>query len=85
MRAGDFAALPAGTGITHCFLNNSERDALMIVGGEASKRDNRIYYPLHPGRRDQLPANEWWDDVPKRELGPHDGMPDALRGREAKR
>jgi uncharacterized cupin superfamily protein len=85
MQAGDLAAFPAGTGITHCFLNNSERDALLIVGGEASKSDNRIYYPLHPGRRDQLPASEWWDDVPKRELGPHDGMPDALRGREAKR
>jgi uncharacterized cupin superfamily protein len=79
MRARDLAAFPAGTGITHCFLNNSERDALLIVGGEASKSDNRIYYPLHPGRRDDLPASEWWDDVPKRELGPHDGMPDALR------
>jgi uncharacterized cupin superfamily protein len=84
MRPGDLAAFPAGTGITHCFLNNSEHDVLLIVGGEASKRDNRIYYPLHPQRRDQLPPSEWWDDVPKHELGPHDGMPDALRGRVAK-
>ncbi|MGH7923278.1 MAG: cupin domain-containing protein [Candidatus Binatus sp.] len=79
MRPGDFAAFPAGTGICHCFINNSKDEALLLVGGEASKPDNRIYYPLHPGRRDDLPASEWWDDIPKHPQGPHDGMPDALR------
>jgi uncharacterized cupin superfamily protein len=79
MNPGDLAAFPAGTGISHCFLNNSEREVLLMVGGEASKPDNRIYYPLHPQRRSDLPASEWWDDVPKHEIGPHDGMPDALR------
>ncbi|HEY8047768.1 MAG TPA: cupin domain-containing protein, partial [Ramlibacter sp.] len=29
MVAGDFAAFPAGTGISHCFINNGERDALL--------------------------------------------------------
>jgi len=81
MRPGDLAALPAGTGISHCFLNNSERDALLLVGGEASRRDNRICYPMHPQRRAQLPWIEWWDDIPKRRFGTHDGMPDALRRR----
>ena len=85
MRPGDFAAFPAGTGICHCFINNSEHDVLLLVGGEASKSDNRIYYPLHPQRRNDLPASEWWEDVPKRRLGPHDGMPDALRRRSAQR
>jgi uncharacterized cupin superfamily protein len=84
MRPGDFAAFPAGTGICHCFLNNSEHDVLLIVGGEASKRDNRIYYPLHPQRRGDLPSSEWWEDVPKHRMGPHDGMPDALRRRKPK-
>ena len=84
MRPGDFAALPAGTGISHCFLNNSKHEVLLLVGGEASKRDNRIYYPLHPQRRNDLPSSEWWDDVPKRRLGTHDGMPDALRRRNPK-
>lgn len=79
MRPGDFAAFPSGTGITHCFLNNSKREALLMVGGQASRPDNRIYYPLHPHRRGDLPPSEWWEDVPKKELGPHDGMPDALR------
>jgi uncharacterized cupin superfamily protein len=84
MRPGDFAAFPSGTGISHCFLNNSEHDVLLIVGGEASKRDNRIYYPLHPQRRNDLPSSEWWDDVPKHRMGPHDGMPDALRRQKRK-
>jgi uncharacterized cupin superfamily protein len=79
MRPGDFAAFRSGRGITHCFINNSEREVLLMVGGEASRPDNRIYYPLHPQRRTDLPWSEWWDDVPKKALGPHDGMPDALR------
>jgi uncharacterized cupin superfamily protein len=85
MRPGDFAAFPAGTGICHCFLNNSEHDVLLLVGGEAAKRDNRIYYPLHPQRRNDLPSSEWWEDVPKHRMGTHDGMPDALRRRSAQR
>src|SRR5215469_12357562 len=51
MRRGDFAAFPSGTGITHCFINNSRREAVLMVGGQASRPDNRIYYPLHPHRR----------------------------------
>src|SRR5215472_58054 len=31
MQAEDFAAFPAGTGICHCFINNSGRDALLLV------------------------------------------------------
>lgn len=81
MRPGDFAAFPAGTGICHCFINNGAGEALLLVGGEASRPDNRIYYPLHPERRNDLPASEWWEEVAAREMGVHDGMPDALRGR----
>ena len=83
MRSGDFAAFPAGTGICHCFINNGAREALLLVGGDASRADNRIYYPLHPQRRNDLPPSEWWVDVPERAMGAHDGMPDALRRRAA--
>jgi uncharacterized cupin superfamily protein len=79
--SGDLAAFPAGTGICHCFINNSDREALLLVGGEASKADNRITYPLNPSRRADKSANEWWDGAPVRPLGPHDGLPDALRER----
>jgi uncharacterized cupin superfamily protein len=80
MSAGDLAAFPAGTGICHCIINNGEHDALLLVGGESAKRGSRIFYPLHPSRRGDLPPQAWWDDVPAQPRGPHDGLPDAMRG-----
>ncbi len=80
MAAGDLAAFPAGTGIAHCFINNGDREALLLVGGEAPKASNRIVYPLNPSRRADLAAGEWWDDAPAHPQGPHDGLPDRRRG-----
>jgi uncharacterized cupin superfamily protein len=79
MTEGDLAAFPAGTGVCHTFLNNGEHDAELMVGGESDRCDNRIYYPLHPGRRDDMPWSHWWDDIPLRPQGPHDGLPDKQR------
>jgi len=79
MTAGELAAFPAGTGISHTFLNNGDKEALLLVGGEAPKAHSRILYSLHPSRRADMPASEWWDDAPARPLGPHDGLPDAQR------
>jgi len=81
MVAGDLAAFPAGTGISHCFINNSEREVLLLVGGEAPKADNRIFYPLNPSRRADMQASDWWHDVPQHPLGSHDGLPNLLRNR----
>ncbi len=79
MKPGDIAAFPVGTGISHCFINNTDVQAVLLVGGEAPKPGSRIFYPLNPSRRADMPAQFWWDDVPARELGPHDGLPDAAR------
>ena len=79
MRAADFAAFPAGTGICHCFINNTRNEALLLAGGEAAKPDNRIVYPLNPSRRADMKAVNWWHDTPARELGAHDGLPDRMR------
>lgn len=79
MQAGDLAAFPAGTGITHCFINNTEQEVVLLVGGEAPKDGSRIFYPLNPSRRDDMPPQYWWHDAPPRELGPHDGLPNARR------
>jgi uncharacterized cupin superfamily protein len=75
MNPGDLVAFPAGTGISHCIINNSDEDALLLVGGERGKPSSRIFYPLNPARRDQLPEGAWWEDVPAQPLGPHDGLP----------
>jgi uncharacterized cupin superfamily protein len=85
MKAGDLAAFPSGTGICHTFLNNGARDATLLVGGQADQNENRIFYPLHPQRRGNMPWSHWWDDVPARPQGTHDGKPDALREKEAGR
>lgn len=79
MVAGDLAAFPAGTGISHCFINNGDREVVLLVGGEAPKPGSRIFYPLNPSRRADMDASNWWSDVPGRALGPHDGLPDAMR------
>lgn len=78
MQAGDLAAFPVGTGIFHCFINNSDREVVLLVGGEAPRPGSRIYYPLNPSRRLDMDPSNWWDDVPKQELGPHDGLPTRL-------
>ncbi len=76
MRKGDLAAFPAGTGIAHVFINDSDSDAILLVGGERSKPDNRIVYPLNPSRAsDERMAGAYWTDAPAHELGPHDGLP----------
>lgn len=77
MKTGDLAAFPAGTGISHTFINDRDAECTLLVGGEAAKSDSRIYYPKNPERRDDLRWSQWWDDVPARELGPHDGKPKA--------
>jgi uncharacterized cupin superfamily protein len=81
MEAGDLAAFPAGTGISHCFINNTDRDVVLLVGGEAPKPGSRIFYPVNPTRRDDMAAADWWADVPARELGPHDALPDKARAK----
>lgn len=79
MKAGDLAAFPVGTGICHCFINNGTREALLLVGGDTPRPGSRIFYPLNPSRRDDMKAADWWHDVPERERGTHDGVPDSLR------
>lgn len=77
---GDFVAFPAGTGIAHTFINNSEQDVLLLVGGEATKADNKCIYPLHPKRNEEIKKKNFlWEDAPQHHLGPHDGLPDMLR------
>ena len=82
MNPGELAAFPSGTGICHTFINNSEEDVLLFVGGERSKSNNRLFYPLHPSRKNDMPWSNWWNDIPLKKQGSHDGKPDKLRDLE---
>ena len=79
LRAGD--GFRAGTGIAHSFLNNTDAEVRLLVVGERTKPQNRIFYPRNPERKALIP--HWWDDPPAREMGEHDGMPDAVRAWKA--
>ena len=70
---GDGVGFPAGTGIAHSFLNNTDAAVRLLVVGEADKDENRIVYPVNPELRQY--REDWWDDAPVRPLGPHDGRP----------
>ena len=38
LQPGDFVAFPAGTGISHTFLNNSEGTCRLLIGGRSEQR-----------------------------------------------
>lgn len=74
LRVGDAVGFPAGTGICHAILNNSGEESRLLVVGERTKPENRVYYPCNPEQR--ALRTDWWEDAPPRPLGPHDGLPD---------
>jgi uncharacterized cupin superfamily protein len=75
---GDGVGFPAGTGLAHTFINNTETDVRLLVVGEASRQRSRIDYPLHQTRNADI-GERHWKDAPKRVLGPHNGLPDRPR------
>ena len=83
LKRGDAVGFPAGTGIAHTFMNNTESEVRLLVVGERTKPENRIFYPLHPDRRPL--HDDWWADHPKHALGPHDGMPNLVRAEKARK
>jgi uncharacterized cupin superfamily protein len=79
LAAGDLVAWPAGTGLSHCLINDGPEEALVLAGGQASSPGGRCFYPLNPERRTQRPASRWWAPPDQAALGPHDGLPAARR------
>ncbi len=75
---GDSVGFPAGTGMAHSFLNNTEAEVTLLVVGNADIAANRIVYPVNPERK--AIRVDWWGDAPERPLGGHDGVTDQRRG-----
>jgi len=80
LNPGDCVGLPAGTGHAHTIINNSEKDVKAIVIGEAHVPTDKIFYPLHPKRNQEMKnQGHFWDGTPKHKMGQHDGWPDKKR------
>lgn len=80
LTAGDFVGWKGRTGITHVIINNTDEDVWLLVGGEASRSRSQFWYPFHAARNKEI-GELYWADHPKLKLGPHDGLPDALRAK----
>lgn len=80
---GDCVAFAPGTGITHSILNNTDAPVRLLCIGE-KLAGNRFFYAMHPNGYQGMKAEEHWHDAPRRALGPHDGLPDALRASKSK-
>lgn len=37
----------SGRGSDHTFLDNTDKNVLLLVGGEANKKENKLTYPFH--------------------------------------
>jgi uncharacterized cupin superfamily protein len=70
---GEAVGFPAGTGLAHTFLNNTDAEVRLLVAGDMPRAENRIVYPLNPDRKPL--RDDWWHEAPDRPLGPHDGRP----------
>ena len=81
LRAGDSVGFPAGTGLTHTFLNNTGAEVHLLVVGEKTKPENRIRYVKNPELQQKIDFG--WDDWPERPLGDHDGLTDKVRAGKA--
>jgi uncharacterized cupin superfamily protein len=77
LQPGDSVAFPAGTGISHSFLNNTEHEARLLVVGEANRDENKIHYPRNEAY--EATISYGWKDCPARNLGPHDGKPRIIK------
>lgn len=74
MIKGDCIGFPAGTGVGHCFINNSDMDCELFVSGDRTMPDNRYHFHLDQSLKKEC-GEKWWDDIPSQELGHHDGLP----------
>ena len=73
LEPGDCVSFPAGTGVCHTFLNNTDEEICLLGVGEVNKKHNRIYYPLN--QEYAATRADRWIDHPPQFFGPHNGRP----------
>ncbi|KAH7345336.1 RmlC-like cupin domain-containing protein [Rhizoctonia solani] len=72
--SGDAIGFQGGTGLAHTIINDSNaqdeesgQDLVMWIVGENRRSEDKVVYPLHPGKSKTFPR--WWSDAPSRHLG----------------
>ncbi len=78
LTAGHAVGFPAGTGIAHSFINNSNEEVELIILGERTKKGNKYSYPVNPELH-EAHQESIWIDFPAQHLGPHDGKAGNLK------
>jgi len=77
---GTGVGFPAGTGVSHTFINNSSNDVRLLVVGSKTTSESKTFYPLNPEMA-RLRADRWWACDRPHPLGSHDGSPDRSSSR----
>ena len=78
LHPGDGVGFKPGTGVCHTFINNSDLDVRLLVVGDTSIKENKVFYPTNPERQAQIGA-QWWSDVPQQNFGDHNGLPKTVQ------
>jgi uncharacterized cupin superfamily protein len=82
LNPGDGVGFPSGTGIAHCFINNTDAVARLLIVGERTRPGDTWFYAHHPEQNERIRAKgKLWENPPKRAMGTHDGLPDVLRAK----
>lgn len=87
---GDVAGWKAGTGVTHCVINDTKRvpgqtedeqegDLILLVVGENKPGEDRLYYPHNPEEYGISGKLRWDDFKQQNESGAHPGVARAER------
>ncbi|EJD45993.1 hypothetical protein AURDEDRAFT_184576 [Auricularia subglabra TFB-10046 SS5] len=80
---GDCVGFPAGTGIAHTFINDSNADGgegnelWLFIVGENKRFVDKVVYPANFEK--EATFKRWWKDYPRHALGPHNGLPRVPR------
>jgi uncharacterized cupin superfamily protein/RimJ/RimL family protein N-acetyltransferase len=70
---GFAVGFPAGTGVAHNLINNSDSDVHLLVAGDQTKKDNLCSFPINPELKKDIKI--WWENPPEQKIGPHSGLP----------
>lgn len=80
LKEGFAVGFPAGTGIAHTVINNTDSEVHLLVAGEKTKKENLCAFPINPELKET--SGIWWSNPPIHPLGPHKGLPGPIRENE---